>query len=79
MSEANVWFGLTTFLGGSILTGIAAYFGLMRNTLTKESHSAICADKQRIVAVELKLIHRTLEEHGEMLKRILFINGKGGK
>lgn len=77
MGEVNIWFGLSTFLGGSLLTGVAAYFAVMRNQLTKESHAAICTDKQQIVSIQLKAINEKLSEHGSMLKRLL-LNGKGG-
>lgn len=72
-----MWFGLSTFLGGSVLTGIAGYFGLMRNQLTKESHAAICVDKQTITNVQLLAINATLLDHGKKLDAIL-MNGKGG-
>ena len=75
MTESSVWFGITTFLGGSLLTGIAAYFTVMRNTLTKETHKAICEDKQQIVSIQLAAIHQQLASHGEKLDRIL-LNGR---
>jgi len=78
MGEVNIWFGLTTFLGGSILTWITAHFTMMRNSLTKESHKSICDDKQQIVAVQLTAINKQLAAHGEKLDRIL-LNGRNTK
>lgn len=81
MTEVNVWFGLTTFLFGSVLTGIATYFAFMRESrdfLTKEAHANVCADKQQIISVQLVAINDKLTDHGKKLDRILLNGQKGG-
>ena len=78
MTGETVWVALTTFLGGSLLTGAGVYFSAIRNQLTKESHKSICEDKQTIVKVQLDQITQTLTKHGEKLDRIL-INGRRPK
>ena len=82
MTGETVWVGLTTFLGGSLMTGATVYFTAIRMQLTKSSHKEICDDKQKIVKaeqntinVELKQIVKTLDDHGEKLDRIL-MNGR---
>ena len=78
MNNEHVWVGLSTFLGGSLATGAIAYFTVIRNQLTKESHQAICTDKQTIVKVQLDQITQTLVNHGEKLDRIL-TNGRASR
>ena len=77
MTELNAWVSAASFLLGSVSTGIASYFGLMRNQLTKQSHADICADKQTITNVQLLAINAQLADHGNKLDRLL-LNGKGG-
>lgn len=78
MTGEHVWVGLTTFLGGSLLTGATVYFSVIRNQLTKESHKSICEDKQEIVRVQLTQITQTLADHGKKLDRIL-TNGRASR
>jgi hypothetical protein len=71
----NLLIGVSSWLGGSVATGIAAYFTVMRNQLTKSEHENICDGKQQIVTIQLAQINKTLGEHGKKLDRIL-INGR---
>ena len=83
MESEHVWVGLTTFLGGSLFTGVAAYFTVIRNQLTKEDHATLCEDKQEVVKVQFaqterqfNQIARTLETHGKKLDRIIMSDRK---
>jgi len=69
--------GLVSGMGCTILTGVTAYFTVIRTQLTKEDHAVMCDQTQKPLHVELKFIREALADQGKKLDRIL-INGRGG-